>query len=283
MDLKTSEINANYTHYIKLIDSLRNIINRHYLDFNDLEIIFEYFVKSKNPDFKILNKLLQDFLETKDDKILNELEEVLTKLEESYYTVNRCIYIVNNQVVCQFPSQLLPVLFSQEINTDNISIESLSKYKGIAEKILCDSDCTVPISGKQFNLNYFILNIQDLVDLGFTIEKIELDDLSVGRDLIIQVYQFLLDSKQYKIGDSVATMSSKWREKNQKKVWRQGDVNYLKKTKSMTTHYVDLCSDTLVIHRIVEGPVLCSSSITKKFELINEKWQPIKVLQKLLG
>ncbi|MEK9614315.1 MAG: hypothetical protein VW080_10390, partial [Flavobacteriaceae bacterium] len=56
----TKALDKSFSHAVHLVDSLRNIINRYYIDFDDLKTILVHFKDTMNADFKKLIKLLDN-------------------------------------------------------------------------------------------------------------------------------------------------------------------------------------------------------------------------------
>ena len=78
-------------------------------------------------------------------------------------------------------------------------------------------------------------------------------------------------------------MTSIWKEKNGKKIWKQKESETFMISDSQNKHYIDLISEEKIIYRYVSGPIKKSLSITKEYNLINQIWNETRVLQRLIG
>ena len=67
----TKALEKSFFHAVHLVDSLRNIINRYYIEFDDLKTILVHFNDIMNADFKQLIELLDIYTEHKDDNCLD--------------------------------------------------------------------------------------------------------------------------------------------------------------------------------------------------------------------
>ena len=89
----TQTLEKSFSHAVHLVDSLRNIINRYYIDFDDIKTILVHFKDNMNADFKKLIKLLDKYTEQKDDKYLDRIEKELSSIEANYYdNFNKIFY-----------------------------------------------------------------------------------------------------------------------------------------------------------------------------------------------
>ena len=278
----TKALDKSFSHAVHLVDSLRNIINRYYIDFDDLKTILVHLKDTMNADFKKLIKLLDNYTEQKDDKYLDKIENELTAIETKYYENFKKIFIVDNEFLYQFPSEVvLHILAVIEFSKTKTDQESL--YKSLKEKIVFKSRIYSTINKTKINLNFFDSEILNALPSTFKIEQLKPSTENKKLEDIIKIFQFLLEIKQYKSGDQVFSMQSNWISKNGKTRWKQGDFSEIIQTKSDTKHYVDLVSDDEIIYRIVVGPLKMYISVTKQFKKINDKWSEVKVLQTLRG
>ena len=273
----TQTLEKSFSHAVHLVDSLRNIINRYYIDFDDINTILVHFKDNMNADFKKLIKLLDKYTEQKDHKYLNKIEKELSSIEKRYYENFNKIFIVDNEFLYQFPSEVvLHVLACIEFTKIKINQESL--YKSLNDKIKFKSRIFSTINKTKINLNFFDSEILNLLPQNFKIEQLKPATQNKKLKDIIKIFQFLLEIKQYKNGDQVFSMQSEWIAKDGKNSWRQVDFSQIIDTKSETKHYVDLISEDEVIYKFVEGQSKMSSSFTKQFKKIENQWCEIKVL-----
>jgi len=278
----TKALDKSFSHAVHLVDSLRNIINRYYIDFDDLKTILVHLKDTMNADFKKLIKLLDNYTEQKDDKYLDKIENELTTIETKYYENFKKIFIVDNEFLYQFPSEVvLHILAVIEFSKTKTDQESL--YKSLKEKIVFKSRIYSTINKTKINLNFFDSEILNALPSTFKIEQLKPSTENKKLEDIIKIFQFLLEIKQYKSGDQVFSMQSNWISKNGKTRWKQGDFSEIIQTKSDRKHYVELINDDEIIYRIVVGPLKMYISVTKQFKKINDKWSEVKVLQTLRG
>jgi hypothetical protein len=260
----TKTLEKSFSHALHLVDSLRNIINRYYKD-------------TMNADFKKLIKLLDNYYEQKDDKYLDKIEKELTSVETKYYDNFNKIFIVDNEFLYQFPSEVvLHVLACVEFTKIKVDQESL--YKSLNDKIRFNSRIYSKINKTKINLNFFDSEILNLLPSNFKIEQLKPATQNKKLKDIIKIFQFLLEIKQYKNGDQVFSMQSEWIAKDGKNSWRQVDFSQIIDTKSETKHYVDQISEDEVIYKFVEGQSKMSSSFTKQFKKTENQWDEVKVL-----
>ena len=66
----SKSLKKSFSHAVHLVDSLRNLINKHYVDLDDLNTILVHFKDSMNADFIQLIKLLDVYM---NKKIINIL------------------------------------------------------------------------------------------------------------------------------------------------------------------------------------------------------------------
>ena len=273
----TQTLEKSFSHAVHLVDSLRNIINRYYIDFDDINTILVHFKDNMNADFKKLIKLLDKYTEQKDHKYLNKIEKELSSIEKRYYENFNKIFIVDNEFLYQFPSEVvLHVLACIEFTKIKINQESL--YKSLNDKIKFKSRIFSTINKTKINLNFFDSEILNLLPQNFKIEQLKPATQNKKLKDIIKIFQFLLEIKQYKNGDQVFSMQSEWIAKDGKNIWRQVDFSQIIDTKSETKHYVDLLSEDEVIYKFVEGQSKMSSSFTKQFKKTENQWDEVKVL-----
>ena len=273
----TQTLEKSFSHAVHLVDSLRNIINRYYIDFDDINTILVHFKDNMNADFKKLIKLLDKYTEQKDHKYLNKIEKELSSIEKRYYENFNKIFIVDNEFLYQFPSEVvLHVLACIEFTKIKINQESL--YKSLNDKIKFKSRIFSTINKTKINLNFFDSEILNLLPQNFKIEQLKPATQNKKLKDIIKIFQFLLEIKQYKNGDQVFSMQSEWIAKDGKNIWRQVDFSQIIDTKSETKHYVDLLSEDEVIYKLVEGQSKMSSSFTKQFKKTENQWDEVKVL-----
>ena len=273
----TKTLEKSFSHALHLVDSLRNIINRYYIDFDDIKTILVHFKDTMNADFKKLIKLLDNYNEQKDDKYLDKIEKELTSVETKYYDNFNKIFIVDNEFLYQFPSEVvLHVLACIEFTKIKINQESL--YKSLNDKIRFNSRIYSKINKTKINLNFFDSEILNLLPSNFKIEQLKPATQNKKLKDIIKIFQFLLEIKQYKNGDQVFSMQSEWIAKDGKNSWRQVDFSQTIDTKSETKHYVDQISEDEVIYKFVEGQSKMSSSFTKQFKKTENQWDEVKVL-----
>lgn len=278
----TKALDKSFSHAVHLVDSLRNIINRYYIDFDDLKTILVHFKDTMNADFKKLIKLLDNYTEQKDDKYLDKIENELTAIETKYYENFKKIFIVDNEFLYQFPSEVvLHILAVIEFSKTKTDQESL--YKSLKEKIVFKSRIYSTINKTKINLNFFDSEILNALPSTFKIEQLKPSTENKKLEDIIKIFQFLLDIRQYENGDQIFSMKSSWISKNGKTRWKQGDFSEIIQTKSDRKHYVELINDDEIIYRIVVGPLKMYISVTKQFKKINDKWSEVKVLQTLRG
>lgn len=273
----TKTLEKSFSHALHLVDSLRNIINRYYIDFDDIKTILVHFKDTMNADFKKLIKLLDNYNEQKDDKYLDKIEKELTSVETKYYDNFNKIFIVDNEFLYQFPSEVvLHVLACVEFTKIKLDQESL--YKSLNDKIRFNSRIYSKINKTKINLNFFDSEILNLLPSNFKIEQLKPATQNKKLKDIIKIFQFLLEIKQYKNGDQVFSMQSEWIAKDGKNSWRQVDFSQIIDTKSETKHYVDQISEDEVIYKFVEGQSKMSSSFTKQFKKTENQWDEVKVL-----
>lgn len=273
----TQTLEKSFSHAVHLVDSLRNIINRYYIDFDDIKTILVHFKDNMNADFKKLIKLLDKYTEQKDDKYLDRIEKELSSIEANYYDNFNKIFIVDNEFLYQFPSEVvLHVLACIEFTKIKINQESL--YKSLNDKIKFKSRIFSTINKTKINLNFFDSEILNLLPQNFKIEQLKPATQNKKLKDIIKIFQFLLEIKQYKNGDQVFSMQSEWIAKDGKNSWRLVDFSQIIDTKSETKHYVDQISEDEVIYKFVEGQSKMSSSFTKQFKKTENQWDEIKVL-----
>jgi hypothetical protein len=273
----TKTLEKSFSHALHLVDSLRNIINRYYIDFDDIKTILVHFKDTMNADFKKLIKLLDNYNEQKDDKYLDKIEKELTSVETKYYDNFNKIFIVDNEFLYQFPSEVvLHVLACVEFTKIKVDQESL--YKSLNDKIRFNSRIYSKINKTKINLNFFDSEILNLLPSNFKIEQLKPATQNKKLKDIIKIFQFLLEIKQYKNGDQVFSMQSEWIAKDGKNSWRQVDFSQIIDTKSETKHYVDQISEDEVIYKFVEGQSKMSSSFTKQFKKTENQWDEVKVL-----
>lgn len=273
----TQTLEKSFSHAVHLVDSLRNIINRYYIDFDDINTILVHFKDNMNADFKKLIKLLDKYTEQKDHKYLDKIEKELSSIEKRYYENFNKIFIVDNESLYQFPSEVvLHVLACIEFTKIKINQESL--YKSLNEKIKFKSRIFSTINKTKINLNFFDSEILNLLPQNFKIEQLKPATQNKKLKDIIKIFQFLLEIKQYKNGDQVFSMQSEWIAKDGKNSWRQVDFSQIIDTKSETKHYVDQISEDEVIYKFVEGQSKMSSSFTKQFKKTENQWDEVKVL-----
>ena len=279
----TKALEKSFSHAVHLVDSLRNIINRYYIDLDDLKTILMHFKDSMNADFIQLIKLLDIYTEQKDDKYLDKIENELTSIETKYYDNFDKIFIVDDELLYQFPSEVvLHILSITEFSKTKTDQELL--FKSLEGKIVFNSRIFSTINNNKINLNFFDSEILNALPSTFKIEKLKPSTENENLEDIIKIFQFLLEIKKYKSGDQVFSMqSTNWISKNGKTRWRQADFSEIIQTKSYTKHYVDLVSDDEIIYRLAEGPSKLSTSVTKQFRKIDDQWGEIKTLQNLIG
>ena len=273
----TKTLEKSFSHALHLVDSLRNIINRYYIDFDDIKTILVHFKDTMNADFKKLIKLLDNYNEQKDDKYLDKIEKELTSVETKYYDNFNKIFIVDNEFLYQFPSEVvLHVLACIEFTKIKINQEAL--YKPLNDQIRFNSRIYSKINKTKINLNFLDSEILNLLPSNFKIEQLKPATQNKKLKDIIKIFQFLLEIKQYKNGDQVFSMQSEWIAKDGKNSWRQVDFSQIIDTKSETKHYVDQISEDEVIYKFVEGQSKMSSSFTKQFKKTENQWDEVKVL-----
>ena len=198
----TQTLEKSFSHAVHLVDSLRNIINRYYIDFDDINTILVHFKDNMNADFKKLIKLLDKYTEQKDHKYLNKIEKELSSIEKRYYENFNKIFIVDNEFLYQFPSEVvLHVLACIEFTKIKINQESL--YKSLNDKIKFKSRIFSTINKTKINLNFFDSEILNLLPQNFKIEQLKPATQNKKLKDIIKIFQFLLEIKQYKNGDQV--------------------------------------------------------------------------------
>ena len=278
----SKSLKKSFSNAVHLVDSLRNLINKHHVDLDDLNTILVHFKDSMNADFIQLIKLLDVYAEQKDNKYLDKIENELTSIETKYYNNFDKIFIIDDEFLYQFPSEvvlhILSIIEFSKTKTDQVSL-----FKSLEKKIEFNSRISSTINKNKINLNFFDSEILNTLPSTFKIEELKPSTENEKLEDIIKIFHFLLDIKKYKRGDQVFSMRSNWISKNGKTRWRQADFSEIVQTKSNTKHYVDLISDEEIIYRLVEGPSKLSISETKQFRKIDDQWGEIKTLQSLIG
>lgn len=278
----TRALKKSFFHAVHLVDSLKNIINKHHIDLDDLNTILVHFKDTMNADFKQLIRLLNTYIEQKDDKYLYKIENELTTIETKYYDNFNKFFIVDDEFLYQFPSEVvLHILSVIEFSKTKTDQESL--FKSLEEKIVFKSRISSTINKNKINLNFFDSDILNVLSSTFKIEELKPSTENENLEDIIKIFQFLLEIKKYRKGDQVFSMQSNWITKNGKTRWRQAGFSEINQTNSDTKHYVDLISDDEIIYRLADGPSKLSISETKQFRKIDDQWGEIKTLQKLIG
>lgn len=278
----SKSLKKSFSHSVHLVDSLRNLINKHHVDLDDLNTIRVHFKDSMNADFIQLIKLLDIYTEQKDDKYFDKIENELNSIETKYYDNFDKIFIVDDVFLYQFPSEVVLHILSI-IEFSKTKSDQAPLVKSLKEKIVFNSKISSTINKNKINLNFFDSEILNALPSTFKIEELKPSTENEKLEDIIKVFQFLLEIKKYKSGDQVFSMQSKWISKNGKTQWRQADFNEIIQTKSNTKHYVDLVSDDEIIYRLAEGPSKLSTSETKQFRKIDNQWGEIRTLQNLIG
>ena len=190
----TKTLEKSFSHALHLVDSLRNIINRYYIDFDDIKTILVHFKDTMNADFKKLIKLLDNYNEQKDDKYLDKIEKELTSVETKYYDNFNKIFIVDNEFLYQFPSEVvLHVLACVEFTKIKVNQESL--HKSLNDKIRFNSRIYSKINKTKINLNFFDSEILNLLPSNFKIEQLKPATQNKKLKDIIKIFQFLLEIK----------------------------------------------------------------------------------------
>ncbi|MGC6285088.1 MAG: hypothetical protein ACON4X_05480 [Polaribacter sp.] len=275
-------LKKSFSNAVHLVDSLRNLINKHHVDLDDLNTILVYFKDSMNADFIQLIKLLDIYTEQKDHKYLDKIENELTSIETKYYDNFDKIFIVDDEFLYKFPSEvvlhILSIIEFSKTKTDQVSL-----FKSLERKIVFNSRISSTVNNNKVNLNFFDSEILNALPSTFKIEELKPSTENIKLEDIIKIFQFLLEIKKYKGGDQVFSMQSNWISKNGKTRWRQADFSEIIKSKSTTKHYVDLVSDDDIIYRFAEGPSKLSISETKQFRKIDNQWVETKTLQNLIG
>lgn len=276
------DLEHSFKQAINILESLRNTINRPLIDFDDLNLILFYFKDAENPDFIKLITFLKNYLDLREDKLLEKVESELAKIKSKYYKNFNKIYIVDNEFIYHFPSEvILHVLAAIKFGKNkNIHVSFL---KSLKPKIEFKSKIYATINNFRLNLNFFDSDVLNTIPAEFNIEAIKISSDVINITDSVKIIQFLLDISNYKNGDQVFSMKSDIISKNGKKRWKQNSFSEIIQTKSERKHYVELKSDDEIIYRSVEGPSKMSESVTKQFEKINNVWNEIKVLQSLIG
>ena len=278
----SKSLKKSFSNAVHLVDSLRNLINKHHVDLDDLNTILVYFKDSMNADFIQLIKLLDVYTEQKNNNYLDKIENELTSIETKYYDNFDKIFIVDDEFLYQFPSEVvlhvLSIIEFSKTKTDQVSL-----FKSLEKKIEFNSRIYSTINKSKINLNFFDSEILNALPSTFKIEELKPSTENEKIEDIIKIFHFLLDIKKYKRGDQVFSMRSNWISKNGKTRWRQADFSEIVQTKSNTKHYVDLISDEEIIYRLAEGPSKLSISETKQFRKIDDQWGEMKTLQNLIG
>ena len=278
----SKSLKKSFSNAVHLVDSLRNLINKHHVDLDDLNTILVYFKDSMNADFIQLIKLLHVYTEQKNNNYLDKIENELTSIETKYYDNFDKIFIVDDEFLYQFPSEVvlhvLSIIEFSKTKTDQVSL-----FKSLEKKIEFNSRIYSTINKSKINLNFFDSEILNALPSTFKIEELKPSTENEKIEDIIKIFHFLLDIKKYKRGDQVFSMRSNWISKNGKTRWRQADFSEIVQTKSNTKHYVDLISDEEIIYRLAEGPSKLSISETKQFRKIDDQWGEMKTLQNLIG
>ena len=278
----SKSLKKSFSNAVHLVDSLRNLINKHHVDLDDLNTVLVHLKDTMNADFIQLIKLLDIYTEQKDDKYLDKIKNELTSIEIKYYDNFDKIFIVDDAFLYQFPSEvvlhILSIIEFSKTKTDQVSL-----FKSLEKKIKFNSRISSTINKNKINLNFFDSEILNTLPSTFKIEELKPSTENENLKDIIKIFQFLLEIKKYKSGDQVFSMQSNWISKNGKTRWRQADFSEIIKTKSNTKHYVDLVSDDEIIYRLAEGPSKLSTSETKQFRKIDNQWGETRTLQNLIG
>jgi hypothetical protein len=168
----TKALEKSFSHAVHLVDSLRNIINRSYIDFDDLKTILVHFKGTMNADFKQLIELLDIYTEHKDDKYLDKIEKELTSIEINYYDNFDKIFIVDDEFLYQFPSEVvLHILCVIEFSKTKTDKESL--FNSLERKIVFNSRISATINKTKINLNFFDSEILNTLPSTFKIEELK--------------------------------------------------------------------------------------------------------------
>lgn len=280
--IHTKFLDKSFIHSIQLIDSLRNIINRSYVDFDDLKYLLNQLKGLMNVDFERLIMLLTKFTDEKNDSFIKNIEDELSMIEKIYHGIFNTIYIVDDEFLYQYPSEtVLHILSVSEFNNKQRDIVSINHF--LSKVLDSKSNIYATVNNRQVNLNFFNTEILNKLPLSFRIETVEVFTNQVELKNIFQILQFLLDIKKYRKGDQVYFMKSTWTSNGKKLKWRQDSFDKIIDNTSYTKHYVDLVSDDEIIYRLVEGPPKLSTSITKKFKKRDKEWKEVKILQRLIG
>lgn len=278
----SKSLRKSFSYAVQLVDSLRNLINKHHIDLDDLNTILVHFKDTMNADFKQLIKLLDTYIEQKDDKCLDKIEKEVTTIETKYYDNFDKIFIVDGEFLYQFPSEVVLHILSV-IEFSKTKMEQEPLFQSLEQKIAFNSRISSTINNNKINLNFFDSEILNVFPSAFKIEELKPSTENENLEDIIKMFKFLLEIKKYKSGDQVFSMQSKWISKNGKRRWRQAGFSEIIQTKSDTKHYVDLVSDEEIIYRLAEGPSKLSRSETKQFRKIDNQWDELKILQNLIG
>lgn len=278
----TAALENSFHHAIDLLESLRDTINRGDTDYSELKIIIERFKATMNIDFKPLIELLEIFSEQKDNKYCAEIERELDAIESSYHDTWTKIFVVDNEFIYRFPSEVV-LHYLSVVEFGKSKVEHHAIKGALQEKTSFKSRVYATVNKTKINLNFFDSEILKALTSDITIEHLKPVTESEGFDGVIKILQFLLDTKQYKVGDQVYAMNSGWISKNGRTRWRQEDFSEVIQTNSGTKHYVDVVSDHEVIHRLAFGPAKSSTSVTTQFRRTTGHWNATKTLQRLIG
>ena len=193
----SKSLKKSFSNAVHLVDSLRNLINKHHVDLDDLNTILVHFKDSMNADFIQLIKLLDVYTEQKDNKYLDKIENELTSIETKYYNNFDKIFIIDDEFLYQFPSEvvlhILSIIDFSKTKTDQVSL-----FKSLEKKIEFNSRISSTINKNKINLNFFDSEILNTLPSTFKIEELKPSTENEKLEDIIKIFHFLLDIKKYK-------------------------------------------------------------------------------------
>ncbi len=255
-----------FTNSLKFIEGVNSTIQREQYTFDDFEQLEAFYQNAKlkyNSDLTRIYNFVERLLNNKNfDDIVEIAKSVETVLD--YYTIYyQSIFLVNETKAFLHLKPAALYAFSTTSATEDIKL----KYSLLHAILSSKTEST------------FCINNLFFKEIGVKFNLIPAKNKVKSCKLL----NILFSLNNYKIEDTVGSMTSDWLDTKQgKKRWKRATFDVCIQGTSSTSHFIDCLNDNEIIYMHSHGSGFSGMSTTIHLQKENGKWLKIKTLQKLI-
>lgn len=271
----SEEITTVFHDSVKYLEEIENLIlgGRYSKDdFERINVLYDTRNLHRNSELTPIYKLIDELPYSQNtSNLVQQIENYTIKILTEYREYHQTIFIVDGEFAYAHLSEAI----THALLVGFDKIKDPTKLTSVAEILNKDSG---QIHEKTPNLkSQYIYQMDHKIfkKLGVEFAKIH----TVNKSKAIRILDFLCDTAAFRIGDTVGSMESEWREtKTGKKRWTRGHWEVLIDGKGDISHFCDLNTKGICIY-MNSG---FTGSRTVQYEYQDKHWIPVKEVMSLI-